>query len=245
ALCLVSGQNGVITAALMGGALLCLDRRPVLAGILFGVLTYKPHLAALAFPALILGGHWRTAVTATVTAILFVLASLAVLGTAPWQAFLNNLDFLARVLDTGAVPWVRMPTVYAAARVLGLEIAPARVLQAIATAAALVVVGIVWYRRAPLAWRGSALVLAFPLATPYAFAYDPVARVLPIAWLFLASLEDEASPVEHAMLVVAWFSPALFWVIARAGGPPLMPLVLAGLMALVWHRTASAAPSRE
>src|SRR5690606_24876263 len=49
ALCLVSGQNGVITAALMGGALLCLDRRPVLAGILFGVLTYKPHLAALAF----------------------------------------------------------------------------------------------------------------------------------------------------------------------------------------------------
>jgi hypothetical protein len=32
------GQNGFLTAALMGGALVALPRQPVLAGILFGLL---------------------------------------------------------------------------------------------------------------------------------------------------------------------------------------------------------------
>src|ERR1700744_4911318 len=40
----VAGQNGTLTAALLGGGLLLLDRRPVVAGILFGLLVYKPQL---------------------------------------------------------------------------------------------------------------------------------------------------------------------------------------------------------
>lgn len=37
------GQNGFLTAALLGGALAVLERRPLLAGILFGLLAYKPR----------------------------------------------------------------------------------------------------------------------------------------------------------------------------------------------------------
>jgi hypothetical protein len=36
------GQNGFLTAALLGGALHLLDRRPWLAGLLIGGLAYKP-----------------------------------------------------------------------------------------------------------------------------------------------------------------------------------------------------------
>jgi Glycosyltransferase family 87 len=241
ALCLVSGQNGVITAALIGAALPNLDRRPLLAGLFFGLLTYKPHLAAVAFPALAFGGHWRTLVAATATAIAMILASIAVLGPAPWTAFFANLDFLARVVDSGAVPWVRMPTVYAASRLLGVDVAAARLLQAVVTAAILIVVCAIWYRRAPLAWRGSALALALPLATPYAFDYDLVALILPIAWLFQAMAKERAQLLDDSLLTIAWFAPALFWVIAMAGGPPLMPLILAGLMLLVWRRAFAAA----
>src|SRR5580704_12301615 len=41
------GQNGFLTAALIGGSLLLLDKRPTLAGILFGLLVYKPQYGLL------------------------------------------------------------------------------------------------------------------------------------------------------------------------------------------------------
>jgi alpha-1,2-mannosyltransferase len=37
------GQNGFLTAALLSGALVVLDRRPIAAGILLGFLVYKPQ----------------------------------------------------------------------------------------------------------------------------------------------------------------------------------------------------------
>ena len=43
----VGGQNGTWTAALLGGGLSLLERRPYLAGGLFGMMIYKPHLALL------------------------------------------------------------------------------------------------------------------------------------------------------------------------------------------------------
>jgi hypothetical protein len=240
ALCLVSGQNGVITAALLGAALLYLDERPLRAGLLFGLLTYKPHLAALVFPALVVGGHWRALATASATAAAMVLASIAVLGIGAWTAFLGNLDFLTRVLDSGAVPWVRMPTVYAAARLFELNVVTARLLQTLASVAMVAMVCAIWYRRASLAWRGSALALALPLATPYCFDYDLVVLILPLAWLFQATMRDKAQPIDLALLTATWFAPALFWVIAMAGGPPLMPLLLVALIALVWRHAFAA-----
>jgi hypothetical protein len=46
------GQNRSLTAALLGGAALCLSRHPILAGILVGCPACKLHLALLALLAL-------------------------------------------------------------------------------------------------------------------------------------------------------------------------------------------------
>ena len=54
---LVVGQNGFVTAGLLGGSLLLLQRRPVLAGCLIGLLSFKPHLGILFPLALIAGGN--------------------------------------------------------------------------------------------------------------------------------------------------------------------------------------------
>src|SRR6476620_7954966 len=53
------GQNGFLTAALLIGGLANLDRRPIIAGILFGILTIKPQFGLLLPVLLVLGGHWR------------------------------------------------------------------------------------------------------------------------------------------------------------------------------------------
>jgi len=54
--CIVAGQNGFLTAALMACVLLQLEARPVLAGLLLGLLTYKPLPDSLAAFAQHLGG---------------------------------------------------------------------------------------------------------------------------------------------------------------------------------------------
>jgi glycosyl transferase family 87 len=41
----VVGQNGFLTASLIGGTLYLLPTRPVLSRICLGLLTYKPHTA--------------------------------------------------------------------------------------------------------------------------------------------------------------------------------------------------------
>src|SRR5262245_9079541 len=83
------GQNGFVTAALIGGVLLLLDRRPIMAGVLLGLLTYKPHFGILFPLVLLLDRRWQVIAAAIVTAL--ALAALATLafGVAPWRAFIE------------------------------------------------------------------------------------------------------------------------------------------------------------
>jgi len=50
------GQNGLLTAALLGAALLMLTRQPLLSGTLFGLLAYKPQFA-LVIPIALLASN--------------------------------------------------------------------------------------------------------------------------------------------------------------------------------------------
>jgi len=56
---LVNGQNGFLTAALLGGGLLYLEEQPVLAGFLFGLLVIKPQLGILVPLVLVVTRQWR------------------------------------------------------------------------------------------------------------------------------------------------------------------------------------------
>ena len=59
------GQNGFFTAALLIGGLINLDRRPVLAGVLFGILTIKPQLGLVLPLVVMASGRWRTGAAAS------------------------------------------------------------------------------------------------------------------------------------------------------------------------------------
>lgn len=96
-ICGLGGQTGFWTAGLLIGGLACLERRPVLAGILFGILTVKPQLGVLLAVALLAGGYWRVIISASVTTLLLGLASLTVFGLTPWVQFIN--DAMPRVGD--------------------------------------------------------------------------------------------------------------------------------------------------
>jgi hypothetical protein len=81
------GQNGFLTAALLGFMLVCLDARPIVAGVLLGLLTYKPQFGILFPIVLAANGQWLVFAVAGATTVLLVAASAAVFGVAAWVAF--------------------------------------------------------------------------------------------------------------------------------------------------------------
>ncbi len=126
------GQTGVLAAALLGGGLYFMARgRPLLAGILIGLLTFKPHLGLLLPFALIAGKQWRVFAAATLTALGMATASTLAFGAEVWPRFFEAMEIAMALQSHGALPHNQMVSRYASLRVLGLSNEPALALQAL------------------------------------------------------------------------------------------------------------------
>ena len=128
----VGGQNGAMTAALLGGGLLLVDRRPVVAGILFGMMIYKPHLAVMLPAALLAGRRWLVVFVTGATAALLVVTSVAVYGVDAWLRYRLSIDVLrAVVLEDGTGVSHRMVSIFVFARHFGAGAAMSYAWQAV------------------------------------------------------------------------------------------------------------------
>ena len=119
------GQNGFLSAALLGGGLLIMDRRPLLAGVCFGAMAFKPHLA-LAIPfALIFARRWMTFGAAAVATAAFCFASLVAFGSSTWTAFFSDASLARTALEHNLVGDEKMQSLFAGVRLLhgSLELA--------------------------------------------------------------------------------------------------------------------------
>src|SRR5450756_51567 len=117
-------HNGFLTAALIGAALCQLDRRPWLAGILIGCLTYKPQFGLLIPLVLMVSGRWRVFAAAAVTVALLALAVTLAFGIEVWTAFLASTKFTRTVvLEQGGTGWFKIQSVFSWVRMWGGGIA--------------------------------------------------------------------------------------------------------------------------
>src|ERR1700744_2183526 len=101
----MSGQNGAFTAALMGGGILLLEKRPLMAGTLLGALCIKPHLALLVPIALAAGGHWRAFFAAGLTALALTGLSFLLVGAQASTGVLQNAPINMLLLEHGDNFW--------------------------------------------------------------------------------------------------------------------------------------------
>jgi len=184
-----AGQNGFLTAALIGGALGLLERHPALAGICLGLLSYKPQFGLLFPVALIAGRHWRTlAVAAAVAAALAALSWLA-FGGDTWNAFVEAMPKTSRVvLGEGAAEFARLQSVFGLVRALGGGQTPAWSAQAIVTLTLAAGVVVLWRSRTPYELKAAALAAGALVATPYAYIYDFPVLAVAVAFLLRLSL---------------------------------------------------------
>jgi arabinofuranan 3-O-arabinosyltransferase len=183
----IAGQNGTWTAALFGGGLGLLNRRPMLAGGLLGLLVFKPQLAILIPVALAAGRHWRALAAAAVTAAALLAVSALWFGTDIWINYIRLVELLRRlILEEGTGVWYRFVSVFVAARRLGVPVETTYLVQGIATVLAGIAVALVWFRDAPAGIKNAVLLLGTCLATPFLQDYDLVFGALAVAWIWQA-----------------------------------------------------------
>jgi hypothetical protein len=200
-----------------------------------GLLTYKPHFAPLIFIALLAGRRWTALTGAAGSAMLLAAASLIAFGWGTWEAFIDNTSFSSELLYEGGLLRAKMPTVSAAALILGAPAILAQTLQAFVAAAAAVVVVWLWRTNAKASLRCAGLCLAVLIATPFAFDYDLVILGLALLWFGLDAYRSGWLSWERELLVLGWLTPLIGPVLALAY-IPVAPLILAALLWLVVRR---------
>ena len=231
------GHNGFLTAALLACALLCLDKRPWLAGLLIGLLAYKPQFALIVPVALVAGGHWRTLVSAAATVAAMTLATLALWGPAVWQGFFASLAFTRDVvLEQGSTGFEKIQTVFAGLRLIGASVAMAYAGQAVATLLVVLAVAWLWHQRADFRLRAAALMVATMLTTPYALDYDMMVLGPALAFMVMHGLERGFAPFEKTLLALVWVVPLLARCLGMATHVPVGVLVMAGVFVVVMGR---------
>jgi hypothetical protein len=200
---------------LLGGGLCLVDRRPIVAGTLFGLLAYKPHLALMLPFALIAGRRWLT-IGATGATVVFLVATCALaFGLDRWTEYQSNLALLrAVILEDGTGVWHRMLSVFVFARRLGAGVGSAYALQAAFAVAAALLVARSWLRNDPAHIRNAMVIVGTCLATPYLQDYDLVMGAFVIMWLRMGE--------GRAQVPTRWIRAAMGMIL-------LLPLVAAPL----------------
>jgi hypothetical protein len=231
------GQNGFLTAALLGGALQVLDRRPWLAGLLIGLLAYKPQFGVLIPVALLASRRWSTIAAAIATIAALVAISFATLGADVWHAFIDSMNFTQTVvLEQGGTGWEKIQSIFSAARNWGADIKTAYAIQTALAVTLAATIAWLWHSDAAFELKASALATASLLATPYVLDYDFVVSALAIAFLVRHGLARGFRDYEISLLAAAWIVPLLSRGVAGATGVPLGLIVMLALYVFTLQR---------
>ena len=237
----IAGQSGALTAGLIGAALLTLERRPIVAGVFVGCLSYKPQFGILFPVALVAARQWRTIASAAATAVLLAGVSIAMFGIEPWTQFPRELLAQAGVnlfvgpgQGANPGPWGQVQSVYGLVRRLNGGPAIAWPGQGTATFGMAVIVWLVWRSRAQYTLKAAVLSAAVLVATPYVFAYDLQAIAVPVAFLALDQIDRGLLRGEQTTLL-ALFGASLV-VFAMAGKVPAGSLILLARRTLILRR---------
>jgi arabinofuranan 3-O-arabinosyltransferase len=234
----IAGQNGQFTAALLAGGILLLDRRPIIAGILFGMLSYKPQLGILLPFVLLAGRHWRCLLSAIAAVIVLCAVTTALFGMEIWAEYLKVAPLNRMIMELGRIPdmglgiyregsfWHRLPTVFSALRSAGMAPLWAYIGQGISSAIALLMTLTVWRGKADQKIKGAVLIIGTFLATPYAWDYDMIVLGFAVVWLWQDGVRTGFFPWEKFVLASALAMTACSATVGRHTGIIIAPIFL-------------------
>jgi alpha-1,2-mannosyltransferase len=227
------GQNGFLTAGLLGAALVSLPQRPFLSGMLFGLCAYKPQFGLLIPFALLAGGHWRTILAAGVTVIALALAAQLAFGSDIWWVFAASTGTSRKLLlEQGDVGFEKLQSVFAAVRTWGGGVSLAYALQGAVSLAALGSVALVWRSRCDHDLKAALLITAVLLGSPHVLDYDLLILAPAIAFLVSASRTSGFRDDDISLLAFVWIAPLFARAVAGSISVPLGLIAVVTIFAL-------------
>ena len=225
------GQSAFLTAAIMGAGALLLPRRPFLAGLCFGLVSFKPQLGLLLPLAFVAARQWRAIAGAAISTAALAAASLAAFGLAPWRGFLQSLAFQRGVVEHGLLDPAKLQSTFGALRVWHAPLWAAYGAQAAVTLVAAAAVTFVAWRRPRSPAVGPVVIAGALLSTPYIHDYDLTLVAIPLAWALADAVRTRFLPGERLILFAAYVLP----LVSRLFGMKLhLPLAVPVLLALLF-----------
>lgn len=228
---LLAGHNGFLTAALLAGALALLDTRPLIAGLLFGLLAYKPQFGFMIPLVLLVTGRWRVIGGVALSVIALSLLCTSLFGTDIWRAFSSSEEFTRTVvLEQGRTGFYRIQSMFAWVRMWGGPIPLAYTLQGLVTLLCGVSLFRIWRSDLAQSIKGASLCIAAILATPYSLDYDLMALAPAIALLAVDGLALGFRPYEKSAIAALWLMPFLARALPALTLVPIaVPVMIAAL----------------
>ena len=244
-ICLMHGHNGFLTALLLGGGLMLLDKRPFLAGLALGCLVYKPQFALVLPLLLLVLWNWRAILGAAVSSLALIGITLALWAWPVWQAFVDSLPLTREiVIEQGRTGWEKIMSPFAAVRGWGGSIEAAYVVQGVLTVAS--IAATLWLaRKARPDLRNAAVTSAVLISTPYVLDYDYVVLLAGIAFLWRDATRHGWLTWEKSALALVWIAPLVARNVAAMTLFPLGLTTAILVLALAVRRHPTASPSRH
>ncbi len=244
-ICVMHGHNGFLTALLLGGGLMLLEKRPFVAGLLLGCLVYKPQFALVLPLLLLVLWNWRAILGAAVSSMALIAITLALWGWPVWQAFLDSLPLTRSiVVEQGRTGWEKIMSPFSAVRGWGGSIEAAYAAQAAFTFVA--IAATLWLaHKARPDLRNAAVNAVFLISTPYVLDYDYVVLLAGLAFLWRDATRHGWLPYEKSALALVWIAPLVARNVAALTLFPLGLLTALLVLGLAVRRHLTASPSRH
>lgn len=206
-----AGQNAFLSTGLLLGGMRLVARRPVLAGLLLGLLSYKPQLGLMIPVALVGLRAWRAFFAAAGTVAAMVGVSILLFGFEPWRLWLDlgvaaRQGFRAQWFHWG---FLQGFSIDVCARLLGAPAILADALQGIAVVLAGAAVYAAHARPIEADARLAVLCAATTLGAPHLGAYDLLPLAAGAILIYPRLLVRGLPLAEAGLLGLAWILPEL------------------------------------
>ena len=231
------GQNGFLTAALFGFGVYFVETNPMLAGLMFGLLTFKPQMAIFPFIILFFTKKWKALGWSAAFAAVFAVLSGLIFGFQTWVDFFSTALYNSQLLGSTweATNW-GIPTLSTSLRCMGLSgWGLTAILLAVAALAVFACVR-VWRQTQNFSLRLTALVLCLFLSFPYVSLYDFAILGVPFTLLFFESMKKLKPLFSSIALVILWALPFFCVLIFMQFNIQICPFVLMGYMIALVHK---------
>jgi alpha-1,2-mannosyltransferase len=244
---LCSSQKGTLILLIMTAVFLLLDRRRSFwAGLVFGLLAFKPQLTLVIGAAMLCKRDWRFVLGGAATGVVLVCLSLLV-GLDASEQYLHMSREMADFINKAGFPLTKMHCWYGFFKIV-LPGQDATVIQAATLLVGAVTVAVLarllWgpfdYGRPTFALQFAGLVVATVLLSPHLLTYDLTVLLLPFFLLTHLMLAHQ-SLFGGRHLVVAWIMVLLYAVAGVSAGQVrhthvqiTVPLLFALLAMLAW-----------